>query len=158
VSVQRPLRIAVCGGGVANRDTDQLAEQVGALIARANAVLLCGGLLGTMEAAARGATSAGGLVVGFLPGSDPDDANDYIMLPIATGLGEARNALLVRSADSVIAVGGEWGTLSEIALAKKIGRPVVLLRPSRLTSLALPTAQTPEEAVQMALAAAKQPA
>ena len=156
MSILRPLRIAVCGGGVPNREIDQLAEQVGTLIAQANAVLLCGGLLGTMEAAARGATSAGGLVIGFLPGSDPDDANDYITLPIATGLGEARNALLVRSADSVIAIGGEWGTLSEIALAQKIGRPVVLLRPSRLTSLALPTAETPEQAVQMAMAAAAQ--
>src|SRR5688572_30274781 len=117
MTVKRPVRIAVCGGGIPNHEVDQLAEQVGMLVARASAVLLCGGLLGTMEAAARGAANAGGLVVGILPGINADDANDYVTLPLATGLGEARNVVLVRSADAVIAMGGEWGTLSEVALA-----------------------------------------
>jgi uncharacterized protein (TIGR00725 family) len=153
--VKRAVRVAVCGGGTPNLDVDRLAEQVGSLIAREKAVLLCGGLFGVMEAAARGASHAGGLTVGILPGQRADDANDYIALPIVTGLGEARNTVLVRSADTVIAIGGEWGTLSEIALAKKIGRPVVLLRPGFTLSVPLPTADTPEQAVQMALAAAR---
>lgn len=155
MSVPRPLRVAVCGGGVPHAEQDHLAEQVGRLIGRSKAVLLCGGLFGTMEAAARGAARVGGLTVGILPGVSPDDANDYIALPIATGLGEARNAVLVRSADTVIAIGGEWGTLSEVALARKIGRPVVLLRPSFPITVPIPTAETAEEAVQMALAAAQ---
>jgi uncharacterized protein (TIGR00725 family) len=128
----------------------------GRLIAQNSAVLLCGGLAGGMEAAARGAVNAGGVTVGILPGSSARDANPYITLPLATGLGEARNAVLVRSADAVIAVGGEWGTLSEIALARKIGRPVVLLKPTLAATLQLPVAETSEQAVQMALALAGQ--
>jgi uncharacterized protein (TIGR00725 family) len=153
--MRRPLRIAVCCAGTADRDLDALAEEVGQRLADAHAVLLCGGLRGGMEAAARGAQSAGGQTIGILPGANPADANEYITLPLATGLGEARNAVLVRSADAVIAIGGEWGTLSEIALARKIGRPVVLLRPTLAAALPLPTAQTPEEAVEMAIASAQ---
>jgi uncharacterized protein (TIGR00725 family) len=104
-----------------------------------------------MEAAARGARAAGGITIGILPGTNPDEANAYITMPLATGLGEARNAVLVRSADAVIAIGGEWGTLSEIALASKIGRPVVLLKPTLAANLPLPVAQTAEQAVTMAL-------
>jgi uncharacterized protein (TIGR00725 family) len=156
MSVQRPVRVAVCCGGIPHGELDHLAEEVGSLIAHSKAVLLCGGLLGAMEAAARGAAKAGGLTIGILPGVNADDANDYIALPIATGLGEARNVVLVRSADAVIAIGGEWGTLSEIALAKKIGRPVVLLRPRFTLNVQLPTAETAEQAVQMALAAARE--
>ena len=147
----RAARVAVCCGGTPERETDRLAEEVGMAIARAKAVLLCGGLYGGMEAAARGALNAGGTTIGFLPGVNPDDANDYIMLPLATGLGEARNFVLVRSADAVIGIGGEWGTLSEIALAKKIGKPIVLLRPALTANLGLPVAQSAEQAVQMAL-------
>ncbi|MGH7471340.1 MAG: TIGR00725 family protein [Longimicrobiales bacterium] len=147
----RPLRIAVCCAGLPDQEYDQLAEQVGALIARANAVLLCGGLGGAMTAVARGAAQAGGLTVGILPGANAQDANEHITLPLPTGLGEARNVVLVRSADAVIAIGGEWGTLSEIALARKIGRPVVLLRPTLAASLQLPTAASPEQAVNLAV-------
>jgi len=150
---QRPVRIAVCGAGTPDDELDRMAEQVGMALGRAKAVLLCGGLFGVMEAAARGAAAMGAMTVGFLPGVNPDDANDHIMLPIATGLGEARNAVLVRSADAVIALGGDWGTMSEIALAKKINRPVILLKPSIALGLQLPTASSPEEAVAMALAA-----
>ena len=154
--MRRPLRIAVCGSGVPNDATDALAEEVGRLIAQRQAVLLCGGLLGTMEAAARGATQAGGTTVGILPGQDASAANDYISLPLPTGLGEARNTVLVRSADVVIAIGGEWGTLSEIAFARKIGRPVVLLESEIAEGLDLPRAKTAEEAVTLAIRAVSQ--
>ena len=150
----RPLRIAVCGTGMPDAQIEHLAEQVGMLLGRAKVVLLCGGLYGAMEAAARGARAVGATTIGFLPGVNPDDANDHIVIPIATGLGEARNAVLVRAADAVIAIGGDWGTLSEIALARKIGRPVVLLQPSGTFTVQVPTADSPEQAVQMALAAA----
>ncbi len=97
---------------------------MGELLAQAGAVLLCGGLQGAMEAAAEGASRAGGLTVGFLPGDDPSSASPWIRVPVATGLGEGRNLLLVRAAAAVIAVGGSLGTLSEIALALRLGRPV----------------------------------
>jgi uncharacterized protein (TIGR00725 family) len=117
--------IAVVGAERASTDESQAAEAVGREIAEAGAVLVCGGLGGVMEAACRGAKHAGGTTVGILPGSDRRDANEYVDVAIATGLGEARNALVVRAADVLIAVGGEYGTLSEIALALKSGRPVV---------------------------------
>ena len=118
--------IAVCGSGE-RADAGQLraAEDAGAAIAEAGAVLVCGGLGGVMEAACRGARSKGGLTVGLLPGSDREAANGWVQLAVPTGLGEARNALVVRAADVVIAIGGGWGTLSEIALARKSGKPVV---------------------------------
>ena len=102
-----------------------LAEEVGAAVAEAGAGLVCGGLGGVMEAACRGARSRGGLTVGLLPGIDRDAANGWVVVALPTGLGEARNALVVRAADAVVAVGGGWGTLSEIALALKAGVPVV---------------------------------
>ena len=147
-----PARIAVCCAGSSDGALDELAERVGSLIARAGAVLLCGGLAGGMEAAARGAAGSGGLTIGILPGPDATAANRFIRIPLASGLGEARNAVLVRSADVVIAIGGEWGTLSEIALARKIGRPVILLQPTLAAQLSLPTAEPAEQAVDMALA------
>jgi uncharacterized protein (TIGR00725 family) len=94
-------------------------------IAEHNAVLICGGLTGVMEHAARGAKAAGGLTIGLLPGEDPDDANAYIDIAIATGLGHARNAILARTADGVVALGGGLGTLSEIALALRNGLPTI---------------------------------
>ena len=102
-----------------------LAEQVGSEIARRGAVLVCGGLGGVMEAAARGAHMAGGLTVGILPGPSADVANPYIDVPIATGLGEARNTLVVRSSEAIIAIAGAYGTLSEIASALKMEVPVI---------------------------------
>ena len=146
------LRIAVCGGGTADPSLERIAEEVGTRIASAGAVLVCGGLGGVMAAAARGARAAGGLTVGVLPGADADAANEWITLPLPTGLGEARNALVVRFADAMIAVGGEWGTLSEIALAKRTGVPVVLLAPVLSARLGLETATDPEAAVRTALA------
>jgi uncharacterized protein (TIGR00725 family) len=102
-----------------------VAEEVGAAVAAAGCGLVCGGLGGVMEAACRGARSRGGLTVGILPGLDREEANGWVLVGLPTGLGEARNALVVRAADAVVAVGGGWGTLSEIALALKAGLPVV---------------------------------
>jgi uncharacterized protein (TIGR00725 family) len=102
-----------------------VAEEVGRLLARRGAVVVCGGLGGVMEAACRGARSRGGLTVGILSGLDREAANGWVMVALPTGLGEARNALIVRAADAVVAIGGGWGTLSEIALALKAGVPVV---------------------------------
>jgi uncharacterized protein (TIGR00725 family) len=124
VTDERPY-IAVCGGGVAREDETELAEAVGRLVAEAGAVLVCGGLGGVMDAAARGAESAGGTVVGILPGERRDGASAHLTVAVATGMGEARNSVVVRTADAVIAIGGEFGTLSEIALALKLGKPVV---------------------------------
>src|SRR3954471_24681313 len=108
--------IAVVGAG---RDADErdlaAAEEAGAAIAASGAPLVCGGLGGVMEAACRGARSRGGLTIGLLPGDDREEANGWVQLAIPTGLGEVRNTLIVRSADAVIAIGGAWGTLSEIA-------------------------------------------
>ncbi len=132
----------------------------GGAIAEAGAWLVCGGGGGVMEAASWGAREAGGRTIGILPGEDLGAANPWIEVAIATGLGEARNLLVVRNADAVIAVGGEWGTLSEIALARKIGRPVVLLGSWSLTDpqghpAELPAVDSAEEAVRQALAATR---
>jgi len=120
----RPVYVAVVGASAAAHEEERIAEEVGRLLAEHHAVVVTGGLGGVMAAACRGARSAGGTTVGILPGEDRSDVNAWVDVAIPTGLGEARNALVVRSADAVIAVGGEFGTLSEIALALKIGRPV----------------------------------
>ncbi len=119
------LFISVIGAGTCDAATSALAEQVGRELAQRGATVVCGGLGGVMEAACRGAKSAGGQTVGILPGTNAGDANPFVDVPIVTGLGEARNAIVVRSGRAVIAVGGEYGTLSEIAFALKFGIPVV---------------------------------
>jgi len=158
-SVERPIRIAVVGSGDATPQEAAWAYEVGRRLAMAGAVLICGGRGGVMEAACRGAVEAGGLTVGILPGDDPREANPYVRLPLPTGMGEARNALVVRAAQAVIAIGGEFGTLSEIALALKWGIPVIGLETWRLHRPGVPvpieTVSTPEEAVQRALAHAR---
>jgi uncharacterized protein (TIGR00725 family) len=116
---------AVVGSSAATDEEETLAAGVGSALAYADAVLVCGWLGGVMEAACRGAKEKGGTTVGILPGSDRLAANRYVDIAIATGLGEARNAVVVGCADAVIAVGGEFGTLSEIALALRSGKPVV---------------------------------
>lgn len=151
----RPRRIAVAGAGICGEELTRLAEDVGARIARAGAVLICGGLGGVMEGAARGAAEAGGLTIGLLPGSDARNANPFIAIPLPTGMGEGRNLLVARTADVMLAIGGEWGTLSEVAMARKVGVPVVLLRPGLTAGLDLPVAETPDEAVRMALEACR---
>jgi uncharacterized protein (TIGR00725 family) len=117
--------VAVVGPGEATADQERLAETVGRGLAERGAVVVCGGLGGVMAAACRGARSAEGKTVGILPGGDRSEANQWVEIAIATGLGELRNGLIVRSADVVIAVGGGHGTLSEIALALKAGLPVI---------------------------------
>jgi uncharacterized protein (TIGR00725 family) len=119
--------VAVIGPGGPSVDPDHLriATEVGAGIAEAGATLVCGGLDGVMAAASEGARRAGGVVLGLLPGSDRDAGNPYLSIAIPTGLGEARNALIIRTADAVIAIGGGYGTLSEIGFALKTGRAVI---------------------------------
>ena len=117
--------IGVVGSGAPSPEVAAIADEVGSAIARAGAILVCGGLGGVMEAACRGAKSAGGTTVAILPGTSRRDANAYVDVAILTGMGEMRNALLVRASDVVVAVGGEFGTLSEIAFALKTGVPVV---------------------------------
>ncbi len=120
------LYLAVVGtGGRLPESTCRVAEEVGGAVAAAGAVLVCGGLGGVMEAACRGAKHGGGLTLGILPGPDRAAANAYVDVAVPTGLGEARNALVVRTADAVVAVSGEYGTLSEIALALQAAIPVV---------------------------------
>jgi uncharacterized protein (TIGR00725 family) len=117
--------VAVVGPGAASGGEIEAAETVGRGLAHAGAMLVCGGLGGVMAAACRGAAAAGGLTIAILPGSDRSAANEWVRVAIPTGLGEMRNALVVRCADAVVAVGGAYGTLSEIALALKAGVPVV---------------------------------
>lgn len=134
----------------------EMAEAVGHALAEAGAILICGGRGGVMAAACRGAKSAGGLTIGVLPGDSAAEANPYVDIPIVTGMGEARNIIIVRTAHAVIAVGGEFGTLSEIAFALNLGRPVVglgtweLSKEGRLVQDIL-VVSTPEEAVRLAL-------
>jgi uncharacterized protein (TIGR00725 family) len=119
--------VAVVGSGTATGDLYEKARAVGRLIAERGGILVCGGLSGVMEAAARGATEAGGAAVGILPDEDRRRQNIYLTYSLATGTGQARNLAVVCSGEVVIAVGGEYGTLSEIGLARKVGRPVVVL-------------------------------
>ena len=147
--------VAVVGPGSCDDAQAALAEEVGRLLAGADAVLVCGGLGGVMEAACRGAKREGGTTVGLLPGLDRGDANAYVDVAIPTGLGEARNVLVVRAADAVIAVGGEFGTLSEIAFALKTAKPVIGLGTWVLPQRpdAILNAGSAKEAVSLALAA-----
>jgi uncharacterized protein (TIGR00725 family) len=155
---EKPPYVAVCGSGEATTQEEAWAEEVGRLIAEAGAVLVCGGLGGVMDAAAKGCEAAGGVSIGILPGEGRDSASPHLAVSIPTGLGEARNALVVRAADAVIAISGEFGTLSEIALALKLGKPVVGLHTWELAKGGSPIdaivrAETPEEAVRAALEA-----
>jgi uncharacterized protein (TIGR00725 family) len=140
----------VIGPGDASEEEVAAAERVGALVARRGAVLVCGGLGGVMEAACRGARGERGTTVGILPGLDRSAANPHLQVALPTGIGEARNALVVRAADSVIAIGGGYGTLSEIALALKAGKPVVGLDTWDIQGVQ--PAAHPETAVETALA------
>jgi uncharacterized protein (TIGR00725 family) len=149
--------IAVIGDGVCDATTAAVAEEVGRRLAEAGATVVCGGLGGVMEAVCRGAKAAGGRTVGILPGDRASDANPFVDVAIVTGMGEARNVLVVKSAEAAIAVGGRYGTLSEIALALKLGKPVVGIRSWQLATAAGPDSglvpvDTPAEAVSLALA------
>lgn len=154
-----PIHVGVIGSGVSHPELDDVAEAVGRAIAQAGAVVVCGGLGGVMEAACRGAVQAGGLTVGLLPGTDQHAANRWVTTAVPTGLGELRNGLVVRASDVLIAIGGEYGTLSEIGLGLKLGRPVVgvgtwtLVRPDGEADTAIVVA-SPDSAVEVALALA----
>ena len=143
--------VAVCGESDPQTSLADLAFELGRGIAERNAVLVCGGLTGVMEHAARGARAAGG-TIGLLPGEDPDEANKYIDIAIATGLAHARNAILARAADGIVAVGGGLGTLSEIALALRNRRPTIGIKTWRFdrqdrTEPELPIAENATEAL-----------
>ena len=145
-------QISVIGSGV---DEDRRAEEVGRLLAERGCVVVCGGLGGVMTAAARGAKAGGGTTIGILPGESRAEANPWIDHAVVTGIGHARNLAVVASGDAVIAVAGEWGTLAEIGLARKLGRPVVVLEPGwELAGEGVERAATPAEAVDLALRAA----
>lgn len=146
--------IAVVGPGDADDALRTIAYRVGELVARHGDVLVTGGLGGVMDAASHGARDAGGVVVGLLPGNDGGAASPAVGIAVATGLGELRNALIVRAAAGVIAVGGSWGTLSEIAFAMRTATPVVCVGGWRISdhenrSVELPTAATAEDAVDV---------
>ena len=144
--MHRPLYVAVVGSGEATGELYELAREVGRLVASRNGIVVCGGLSGVMEAAARGATEAGGVAIGVLPDEDRGRANPYLSYSVATGTGQARNLAVVCSGDVIVAVGGEYGTLSEIGLALKVGRPVVSVESWNLDEH-LVVATSPEEAV-----------
>jgi uncharacterized protein (TIGR00725 family) len=137
-AVSRPRYVAVIGDGdPRGPDAHRIlewAEEIGQLLAQGGAAVVTGGLGGVMRAASRGALAGGGQTIGILPGADPGEANEYVGIPIATGLGVARNLVVVTSADAVVAVGGRHGTLSEIGLALRMGRHVVALSSWRLES------------------------
>ena len=145
------IYVAVVGSASCDAAVAALAREVGREIARRDVVLVCGGRGGVMEAACRGAKEQGGTTVGILPGGDRSQANPYVDVAIPTGLGEARNVIIVRSADAVVAVSGGYGTLSEIALALKMARPVVGLGTWELPR-GIVQAGSPVEAVEQALA------
>ena len=154
--MSRAPQIAVIGAAAGDEELLAAAEEVGRRIAEAGAVVVTGGLSGVMEAASKGASEAGGTAIGVIPTSDPADANEHVTHAVATGVGQARNLAVVGSGDAVIAVGGEWGTLSEIALARKLGKPVVSLQSWPLknragTDLGIVEAESPEAAVDAAL-------
>ncbi len=140
------MQIAVVGGGECGTDVRETARRLGRLLAERGHILICGGLGGVMEAACCGAKDAGGLTVGILPG-EGWEANRCVNIVIATGMGHARNVIIVKSADAVIALPGEHGTLSEIALALKMGKRVISLKSWDVAGAI--RAETPEEAVAL---------
>ena len=150
----QPEYISVIGGGQCSAAEYAAAMDIGRLVAEAGATLVCGGLSGVMEAAARGAKEAGGVTIGILPGHERSLANPYLDHVITTGMGHARNLAVVSSGDAVVAVGGSFGTLSEIGLAARVGRPVVILSGWRLQNdqgtEGIWYASSPREAIALA--------
>ena len=143
--------VAVIGAGTCDSATEERAREVGQRLAEAGCVVVSGGLGGVMQAASRGAAQAGGLVIGIVPGSDPAAANPHVTVSVASGMGDARNAILANTAEVFVALGGSYGTLSEIAFALKRHKRVVSLG-SWDVDPAIERAETPEEAVRLALA------
>jgi len=153
---RKPIIAVIGGGSTASAGSLRLAEEVGFLVARADATLVCGGLNGVMEAAAKGAQRGGGLTIGILPSGSKADANAFIDVPIATAMSTARNLIIVRTADAIIAIDGSYGTLSEMAHAFDLGKTVFALRTWPLEKAGVDTrlfvpVTTPREAVDRAL-------
>ncbi len=144
------VAIGVIGAGECSKDMAEIAEKVGRGIAKRGAVLVCGGLGGVMEAACRGARSEGGITVGVTPGFSKSEANRYVDIPIVTGMSHARNIIVVRSSDALVAIGGSWGTLSEISFALKLGVPVIGINTWEVSN-EIKHATNPEVAVDLAL-------
>ncbi len=144
----RPLRVGVFGGSVCPPEVYQVAVAAGKAIAQKGGVVVCGGLGGVMEAVCKGAREAGGITIGILPGDSPEEANPYVTYPIATGMGIARNIIIVRTADVCLAIDGRYGTLSEIAYALQLGKTVVTLQ-SWDTIPGVISAPSVEEAVRI---------
>ena len=141
------MQVAVVGSG---REHEARAEEVGRLLAERGCTVVTGGLGEVMAAAARGANSAGGTTIGILPGEQRHEGNEWLDHEVVTGIGHARNVAVAASGDAVIAIGGSWGTLAEVAFAMRLGRPVVILEPG-LQVEGVPRAATAEEAVELAL-------
>ncbi len=160
MSVAPQVAVIGAAGCEPGSEAAELAEEVGRLLAGAGVAVVCGGLTGVMEAACRGAGEAGGVAIGIVPGNDAGEANPFCTHVVATGIGHARNLAVVSSGQAVIAIGGEWGTLSEIGFARAIGRPVIALRSWALTGRekmedapGVIPAESAGEAVEMALGA-----
>ena len=154
------LTIGVIGASSPTKKIENLAKEVGCLLAASGAVVICGGLSGVMEAVCRGAKSKGGTTIGILPGSNPDVANEWIDHVICTGMGEARNLVIIKSSDAVIAVGGGYGTLSEIGFALKLNKPIIglqtwALENPNMDNLALKVVDNPKDAVSISIKMAK---
>lgn len=151
--------IAIIGGSECSSEEAKLAEAVGRELARRGAILICGGLSGVMEAACRGADAEGGITIGVLPGVNRQTANPYVQIPIVTGMGEARNVVIIKSAQAIIAIGGGYGTLSELGHALRNGIPVIGLHTWSLSRKGQPDdgityMQDPAEAVEKAISLA----
>jgi uncharacterized protein (TIGR00725 family) len=144
--------IAVLGGGECDSQSEAIAEQVGRFIAERHGILICGGMYGVMAGACRGAKEKGGLTIGILPGKHKSECNDFVDVPIVTGMADARNVIIARSADAAIAIDGEMGTLSEIAFCLKFGVPVIGLQTWSVHP-DITHVDTPEEAVERAFSA-----
>jgi uncharacterized protein (TIGR00725 family) len=147
--MERKRIIGVIGGNQADDNCLEFAYKVGRLIAKSGAILICGGRGGVMEAACKGAVESGGETIGVLPFDDPDTANDYVAIPIPTGLGTARNKIIVNTGEAFIAVAGRYGTLSEIAYALDVGKKVIGYETWDIEGVIM--AYTPEQAVKLAM-------
>lgn len=139
------MRISVVGGGAVGESDTEIAHRVGHLLGEREHTLVCGGRTGVMEAACHGAKEASGETIGILPSTDPDEANDYVDVPIATGIGNARNVLVALNGEGMIAIDGKYGTLSEVAHALDFGRPVAGIGTHEVAGLE--PVDSPEEAV-----------
>ena len=146
---RKKLRIGVIGGSQPDQESLQVAFKVGQLIAENRAILVCGGLKGIMEASSKGAKQAGGMTIGILPGNLTKDANPYVDIPIATGLGYSRNSLVAMNSDILIAIDGQYGTLTEIAYGRIYGKKIIGLKTWDITGVI--KAETAEEAIEIAL-------